>query len=162
MAFPLRLAVLEQGSGMTTRKKAGPVDNFITSFPCDIVFPPRISTEIAMWEPTEDSFEILRTFHIERGQYGEIVLDGLTVAIAVRVTGPLDSDRIVSLYIDDRATDAQVEALRTMFGGGAVVLQAAEKIRLMAGPGVSRCVDLDEQEKDPWENDPWATCRSSH
>ena len=147
---------------MTIRKKAGSVADFLTSFPRDIVYSPRISTEIAMSEPTEGSFEIVKALHIERGKYGEIALDGLTVAIAVCVTGRLESDRVISLYIDDRATDAQVEALQTMLGGASVVLQAAQKILRMIAPYGACLVDHDEQKKDPGENDPWATCASTH
>jgi len=57
-------------------------------------------------------------FHIETGKYGDIALDGLSVALAVHTPGPMaDGNWSVAAYIDQRADDKQTEALGAIFTG---------------------------------------------
>ena len=58
------------------------------------------------------------SFHIERGKYGDVTLDGLNVALAIHTPGPMaDGDWSVAAYIDERADDKQTEALGAIFTG---------------------------------------------
>ncbi len=59
-------------------------------------------------------------FHIDRGSYDSIALDGLNVALAIHPPGPMaDGNWSVSAYIDERAHDKQTEALGAIFTGAA-------------------------------------------
>jgi hypothetical protein len=59
-------------------------------------------------------------FHIERGSYDGIALDGLNVALAIHTPGPMaEGNWSVAAYIDERADDKQTEALGAIFTGAA-------------------------------------------
>jgi len=59
-------------------------------------------------------------FHVDRGNYGEIALDGLNVVLAAHAPGPMaEGAWTLAVYIDDRATDEQADALEAIFGGDA-------------------------------------------
>jgi hypothetical protein len=59
-------------------------------------------------------------FHIENGSYDSISLNGLNVAVAVHVPGPMaEGNWTVAAYIDERADDKQTEALGAIFTGAA-------------------------------------------
>ncbi|HTO78596.1 MAG TPA: DUF1326 domain-containing protein, partial [Methylocystis sp.] len=78
------------------------------------------STKAMMAEPTQGFCDVVMVFHIDEGKYGEIPLDGLNVAVAAHTPGPMaEGDWILAVYVDDRATDEQTEALRAIFSGEA-------------------------------------------
>ena len=56
---------------------------------------------------------------VDGGQFGSLDLAGLGVAVFVHCPGPAmaDGDWTAVLYIDERATDEQFEALRGIFAG---------------------------------------------
>lgn len=58
---------------------------------------------------------------IERGHYGDVDLAGQNVAITLHCPGPsmADADWSAVMYLDDRATPEQDEALRMIFSGEA-------------------------------------------
>jgi hypothetical protein len=59
-------------------------------------------------------------FHIDSGRYGEVVLDGLNVAVMLHAPGVMaEGNWSVAAYIDERADDRQTEALIAIFTGGA-------------------------------------------
>jgi hypothetical protein len=59
-------------------------------------------------------------FHIDKGSYGDVALDGLNVALAVHAPGPMgEGNWAVGAYIDERADDKQTEALGAIFTGAA-------------------------------------------
>jgi hypothetical protein len=57
-------------------------------------------------------------FHIDRGSYGELSLDGLNVAVIAHWPGPMaDGNGTLAAYIDERAGDRQTAALGAIFDG---------------------------------------------
>jgi len=70
--------------------------------------------------PTEEDCTVLLAWHVDDGRFGDVALDGLNVALAVDSQGHMA--RVpwnVALYLDERATEAQREALTTIFAGQA-------------------------------------------
>lgn len=73
---------------------------------------------IMLNDPTEGFCTSVVAWHIDRGGYGDVSLDGLNVALALHAPGNLtDGNWKVALYLDDRAGAEQQEALGTIFGG---------------------------------------------
>jgi hypothetical protein len=70
--------------------------------------------------PTEGACEVAFAFHLDSGSYGSTRLDGLNVGLAARTPGPMiDGNWQVALYVDERASPAQQEALQAIFSGAA-------------------------------------------
>ena len=68
--------------------------------------------------PTNEVCEGLEATEITEGYFGDVRLDGLRFAAAFRWPGPVhEGGGIVQGFIDDRATEAQVEALFKILGG---------------------------------------------
>ena len=68
--------------------------------------------------PTEGQCDVLLAFHIDKGNYGDVALDGLNVALAVHAPGPMaDGNLSAAAYIDERADDRQTAALGAIFTG---------------------------------------------
>jgi hypothetical protein len=70
-------------------------------------------------DPTEGNCKLAIGWHIQKGQYGSIQLDGLNVtgiyyAPGNMVTGPKWK---AALYLDGQATKEQADALRQIFSG---------------------------------------------
>ncbi len=59
-------------------------------------------------------------WHIEKGKYGDTSLDGLNVALAAYSPGHMMKVKWdIALYLDEKATPAQREALTTIYAGKA-------------------------------------------
>ncbi|MGH8128374.1 MAG: DUF1326 domain-containing protein, partial [Gammaproteobacteria bacterium] len=70
--------------------------------------------------PTQGDCTALVAWHIEQGKYGDVALDGLNVALAVYVPGTMvETKWTVAAYFDERANEAQKEALHLIFSGQA-------------------------------------------
>ena len=70
--------------------------------------------------PTEDDCTVLVGWHIEEGEFDGTRLAGLNVALAVHSPGHMaEVQWQVALYLDDRASEAQSQALATIFSGQA-------------------------------------------
>jgi hypothetical protein len=70
--------------------------------------------------PTEADCTLLVGWHIDRGEFEGTNLDGLNVALAVYSPGHMAQVQWqVALYLDDRASEAQSQALATIFSGQA-------------------------------------------
>ena len=70
--------------------------------------------------PTSGECTVLVAWHIEQGAFGSTNLDGLNVALAVHSPGHmLKTKWQVALYLDQRATAPQSEALGKIFSGQA-------------------------------------------
>lgn len=70
--------------------------------------------------PTEGQCTALVAWHIEDGSFDGTKLDGLNVALVVHAPGHmLHTKWKVALYLDDRASTAQSEALARIFSGKA-------------------------------------------
>ena len=59
-------------------------------------------------------------FHVERGVFGDVRLDGLGAALAIHTPGAMaDGNWTAALYVDERADPAQRGALDSIFTGAA-------------------------------------------
>ncbi len=68
--------------------------------------------------PSYDFCEGNTAWHIKRGQYGEVPLEGLNVIMILRCDGHMRETRWKCwFYIDDRSTDEQFSALKQIFTG---------------------------------------------
>ena len=105
---------------MSARKKWRLIGDYLENCNCDIVCPCLVSTKAMMATPTRGFCDNVLAFHIDEGNYGEVALDGLNVALAAHAPGPMAAgDWTMATYIDERATVAQTEALMAIFGGDA-------------------------------------------
>jgi hypothetical protein len=70
--------------------------------------------------PTEGDCHVAFLFHIDKGAYGDLKLDGLNAVVAISSQGPMASGHWTSAaYLDERADEKQTEALGAIFGGTA-------------------------------------------
>ena len=88
---------------------------------CDVLCPCEVSAKPMLTAtPTNGECDVALAFHIERGSYGAIPLDGLNAAVMAHVPGPMaNGNWSVAMYLDERANDQQREALQTIFSGQA-------------------------------------------
>ncbi|MHA6688249.1 DUF1326 domain-containing protein [Mesorhizobium sp. A556] len=70
--------------------------------------------------PTEGDCTALVAWHIDKGSYGDTALDGLNVMLAVHAPGTMvETKWKVAAYFDEKADQAQNDALHAIFGGKA-------------------------------------------
>lgn len=70
--------------------------------------------------PTEDDCTLFVGWHVEKGNYEHINLDGLNVALAVYSPGNMITTKWkAALYFDDKASEDQKNALMQIFTGQA-------------------------------------------
>jgi hypothetical protein len=82
---------------------------------CDVACPC-----VFLSAPTSGECTALIGWHIDQGSFGDVVLDGLNVALAVHSPGHmLDVKWKVALYLDDKADQTQNQALTQIFAGQA-------------------------------------------
>lgn len=68
--------------------------------------------------PTSGDCKTLLGWHIDKGKFGDVALDGLNVVLAAYVPGLVtDGNWKVALYLDQRANDAQKDGLTKIFTG---------------------------------------------
>lgn len=86
---------------------------------CDVVCPCLASPAAPLTaRPSQGECDVLLAFHIDRGSYGGVTLNGLNVVLAVQAPGPMaDGNMAVAAYIDERADEQQTAALGTIFTG---------------------------------------------
>lgn len=71
-------------------------------------------------EPTSGECNVLVGWHIDKGAYGGVELNGLNVAMAAHSPGNMQKVQWQrALYLDDSASPEQTEALTQIFGGKA-------------------------------------------
>jgi hypothetical protein len=74
-------------------------------------------------QPPDDGYcEGVLVWHIEKGHYGDVALDGLNVAMVGTFKGNVwdkATDFYDAIFMDERADAAQREALQIVFGGQA-------------------------------------------
>ena len=69
-------------------------------------------------DPTEGYCKAFPSWHIEEGNLGEVRLDGLNVAAWLHAPGNLTKGNWrLALYIDERATPEQFQAIEELWGG---------------------------------------------
>jgi hypothetical protein len=70
--------------------------------------------------PTEGACTALVAWHIDKGAFGAVQLDGLNIALLVATPGHMMQTKWkVALYLDDKASADQQEALGGIFSGQA-------------------------------------------
>jgi hypothetical protein len=68
--------------------------------------------------PTDGDCKLLVGWHIEKGALEKVALDGLNVVMAAYSPGHMMQTKWqVALYLDDKASDAQKDALTRIFAG---------------------------------------------
>jgi hypothetical protein len=86
---------------------------------CDVVCPCLVSTAAPLTaRPTQGVCDLALLFHIDRGRYEDVPLDGLNVALVAHIPGPMaEGNWTVAGYIDEHADDRQTAALGAIFTG---------------------------------------------
>jgi hypothetical protein len=72
--------------------------------------------------PSTGDCEGVLAYHVRRGRFGDVPLDGLNLLGVSQFTGNIWSGQtkaILGLFIDERASEAQREALQLIWGGQA-------------------------------------------
>jgi len=88
---------------------------------CTVACPCILSTKPPFHAtPTEGACEVAFAFHLDRGTFGEVSLDGLNVGMIGRTPGPMiEGNWSVALYVDERADEEQQQAIGAIFSGQA-------------------------------------------
>jgi hypothetical protein len=86
---------------------------------CDVVCPCLASSVAPLTaRPSRGVCDVALIFHIDKGNYGDVTLDGLNVSMIVHTPGPMaDGNWTAAAYIDERADDQQTAALGAIFTG---------------------------------------------
>lgn len=86
---------------------------------CDVVCPCLVSRAAPLTaKPSQGVCDVALAFHIDKGSYGQVSLDGLNVAVIVHTPGPMaDGNWTLGAYVDERANDEQTAAIGAIFGG---------------------------------------------
>ena len=89
--------------------------SYMESCNCDTACPC-----VFLSDPTEGDCTVLVGWHIDKGNFGDVKLDGLNVALMAYAPGNMAQVKWeAALYFDDRATQAQQEALTAIYAGQA-------------------------------------------
>jgi hypothetical protein len=86
---------------------------------CDVVCPCFASSAAPLTSrPSRGACDVALVFHIDKGTYSDVALDGLNVAVIIHTPGPMaDGNWTAAAYIDYRADDRQTAALGAIFTG---------------------------------------------
>ena len=86
---------------------------------CDVVCPCLVSRSAPLTaRPTQGACDVALLFHIDKGTYDQVSLDGLNVALVAHAPGPMGNGNwSVAAYIDERADEKQTAALGAIFTG---------------------------------------------
>jgi hypothetical protein len=86
---------------------------------CSVVCPCLVSPSAPLTaQPTQGACDVALVFHIDKGNYGEVSLDGLNVAVIAHTPGPMGAGNwTLAAYIDERADARQTGALGAIFSG---------------------------------------------
>jgi hypothetical protein len=89
--------------------------------------------------PTEGFCNVPLVFHIEKGRYGDVTLDGLNVFVILHSPAVMsEGNWSIATYIDQRADEAQTDALAAIFTGAAGGPMAAFTPLITRNLGVSK------------------------
>jgi hypothetical protein len=86
---------------------------------CDVVCPCLVSPAAPMTaRPSRGMCDVALVFHVDKGSYGQVSLDGLNVAVVAHTPGRMaDGNWTLAAYVDERADDKQAGALGAIFSG---------------------------------------------
>lgn len=105
--------------------------NWINSCSCEVGCPCLFYSD-----PTKGYCDGMDAFHIVKGSYGKVKLDGLNAVMVGKSPGNFwKGNWTAALYLDDRANKEQREALETVMGGkvGGAPAMLASLIGTMKG-----------------------------
>lgn len=106
---------------MATQPKWKLSGDYFENCNCDVVCPCLVSAGPPLTaRPTKGVCDVVLAFHIDKGTYGEVGLDGLNVVVAAHTPGAMgEGNWTLAAYIDERANEQQTEALGAIFSGAA-------------------------------------------
>jgi hypothetical protein len=82
---------------------------------CDVACPC-----VFLSRPTQGECRVLVAWHVDQGKDGEVDLSGLNIAMAIHSPGHMmETKWRAALYLDERASQAQKDALTRIFAGQA-------------------------------------------
>lgn len=104
---------------MATQAKWELSGDYFENCNCNVVCPCLVSTGAPLTaRPTQGVCDVALAFHIDKGNYADVSLDGLNVVVAAHTPGPMgEGNWTLAAYIDERADDQQTEALGAIFSG---------------------------------------------
>ena len=105
---------------MATQTKWQLSGDYFENCNCNIVCPCLVSPSAPLTaRPSQGVCDVALAFHIDKGTYGNISLDGLNVVVIAHTPGPMGQGNwSLAAYIDERADERQTQALGAIFGGG--------------------------------------------
>jgi len=104
---------------MAIQKKWQLSGDYFENCNCDVVCPCLVSPAAPLTaRPSQGTCDVALAFHIDKGSYDGVPLDGLNVVLVGHTPGPMaDGNWSLAAYIDERADDRQTEALGAIFSG---------------------------------------------
>ena len=86
---------------------------------CNVVCPCLVSPSAPLTaRPSQGVCDVALVFHIDKGSYDKVSLDGLNVAVVGHTPGAMgDGNWTLAAYIDERADEQQTAALGAIFSG---------------------------------------------
>jgi hypothetical protein len=86
---------------------------------CNVVCPCLVSPSAPLTSrPSQGECDVAFVFHIDKGAYGNVPLDGLNVAMIAHTPGVMgDGNWTIAAYVDERADEQQTAALGAIFSG---------------------------------------------
>ena len=105
---------------MAAQKKWQLSGDYFENCNCNVVCPCLVSPSAPLSaRPSQGVCDVALVFHIDKGRYDNVSLDGLNVAVIGHAPGPMgEGNWTIAAYIDERANDQQTAALGAIFGGG--------------------------------------------
>lgn len=88
---------------------------------CDVVCPCLFADVAPLTaKPSLGACEVALAFHIDKGSYGDVSLDGLNAVVVARSPGAMaEGNWSLGAYLDEKADARQHEALQAIFTGAA-------------------------------------------
>lgn len=104
---------------MSDQTKWSLTGDYFENCNCSVVCPCLFSPAPQLTSrPTEGDCHVALLFHIDKGAYGEVRLDGLNVAVCASTDGPMGAGNWTgATYVDERADGKQTEAIGAIFSG---------------------------------------------
>jgi hypothetical protein len=104
---------------MATQPKWELSGDYFENCNCNVICPCLISLDAPLsGRPSQGVCDVALLFHIDKGKYDNISLDGLNVAVIAHTPGAMSAGNwTLAAYIDERADENQMAALGAIFGG---------------------------------------------
>jgi hypothetical protein len=104
---------------VATQKKWQLSGDYFENCNCNVVCPCLVSPNAPLTSrPSQGVCDVALFFHVDKGSYDNVSLDGLNVAVIAHTPGPMgEGNWTIAAYIDERANDQQTAALGAIFGG---------------------------------------------